>query len=133
MTNALIEIPAYTQYKYEMHKKSGILKLDRCLNQLIPANYGFIPDTLAEDGDPLDVFVITGAPLLPGSMCEIHVEGVFICTDNGISDHKIIATLPDGPRLDRDIVDSICKYLKTYKTGFGVKIYKEQDSAIEEI
>jgi inorganic pyrophosphatase len=132
---AVIEIPAYSKYKYEMDKESGILILDRPLNQHIPHNYGFIPETLAEDQDPLDVFIITESPLVPGSHCKINLMGIMICNDNGIPDHKIIATLKDENltsywplQLER-----IVRYLKTYKNGFEYHLFSNEIDARHEI
>ncbi len=123
---AFIEIPAFLTYKYELQKDSGILILDRPLNQAIPANYGFIssPETLAEDNDPLDVFVLSGSPLIAGSECKIEVIGAFLCTDAETPDHKLIATLKDEipwhrPFDDQTIIN-IQTYLETYKEGFKV-------------
>ena len=135
MTRAYVEIPANSMYKYELDKESGLLCLDRPLNQHIPANYGFIPDTLAEDGDALDVFIITNHPLLANTYCDISILGIMQCTDNGVSDNKIIAALKDeNPNRYWNLeVDCIKKYLETYKPGFVYGCYLGEDYAREEI
>ena len=68
--NAIIEIPLGSSNKYELDKKTGLLKLDRVLHSAVyyPANYGFIPQTLADDGDPLDVLVLGAEPVYPLTM-----------------------------------------------------------------
>ena len=132
MTKAFIEIPAWSTHKYELDKDTGLLYLDRVLNQHVPANYGFIQDTLAEDGDPLDIFVVSGTPLLPGSVCKTRVHGVMLCDDNGVSDNKIIATLPDT-RLDVDSMCGIIRYLETYKSGFKYLRFSDTEAAEQEI
>lgn len=130
---AFIEIPAWSTHKYELDKSTGLLFLDRVLNQQVPANYGFIQDTLAEDGDPLDVFIVASPSLIPGSVCKLRVQGIFICTDNGVSDHKILASLSDGPVITKDIFLSIIKYLRTYKPEFKYLSHADEAHANEEI
>lgn len=133
MTKAFIEIPAWSTHKYELDKDTGLLVLDRVLNQHVPTNYGFIQDTLAEDGDPLDVFIVTAQPLLPGSVCKLRVQGLLICTDNGTPDNKILASLVEGPVISKDMLDSIIRYLRTYKPEFVYLGHKDEDAAKEEI
>lgn len=119
---AFIEIPAGSRYKYELDKDSNQLILDRPLNQEIPYNYGFIPNTLCGDGDPLDVFIISKYPLTPGTFCKIKILGALICEDNGKSDDKLIAKLQgeDIELNQKEVLDKIQNYLLTYKTGFNV-------------
>jgi len=124
---AIIEMPRGTWFKYEADKEGKVLTLDRPLNQPCPQNYGFIPNTLCEDGDALDIFVVAMCEALaPLSRVTTHVQGVLICEDNGVADHKIIATLV--PEVDADyleeLVREITEYLNTYKKGFKVLAYK---------
>lgn len=137
MTKAFIEIPQHSRYKYELDKETNTLILDRPLNQSIPANYGFIPNTLSEDGDPLDVFVITKPkyPLVPGTFCKVHFIGIMYCNDNGVTDHKLIATLENENNMllwNREITQ-IENYLQTYKDGFIYQSYSDLDSALKEL
>lgn len=130
---AVIEIPMGSHYKYEKCKETGALLLDRALNQAMPANYGFIDQTLAEDNDPLDVFIITQWPIEALSQCVIEPLGVFVCKDNGAGDHKIIARLEgEGafPNWNKQLED-IQKFLSTYKTGFEVLSYENSITARE--
>ena len=90
---AVIEIPKGSKQKYELDKKTGLLILDRILytSTHYPANYGFIPHTLADDGDPLDVLVLCSESLLPLSLVKVYPIGVITMNDNGKNDEKIIA------------------------------------------
>lgn len=92
--NVVIEIPAnLSPIKYEVDKDSGLVFVDRFLQVAMqyPANYGFIPHTLAEDGDPLDVMVITRYPLFPGCVIPSRPIGVLYMEDESGKDEKIIA------------------------------------------
>ena len=90
---AVIEIQKGSKQKYELDKKTGLLILDRILytSTHYPANYGFIPHTLASDGDPLDVLVLCSESLLPLSLVNVYPIGVITMEDNGDADEKIIA------------------------------------------
>lgn len=90
---AVVEIQKGSKQKYEMDKKTGLLILDRILytSTHYPANYGFIPHTLAEDGDPLDVLILCSEELLPMSLVKCYPIGVITMKDNGSVDEKIIA------------------------------------------
>ncbi|HEX2869379.1 MAG TPA: inorganic diphosphatase [Ignavibacteriales bacterium] len=91
--NAIIEIPRDGSIKYELDKESGLLRLDRVLysSVMYPANYGFIPRTIADDGDPMDILVICSIEVFPLSIVEAKVIGVMHMIDNGERDEKIIA------------------------------------------
>ena len=93
VVNAIIEIPKGSQAKYELDKVSGLLKLDRVLFSSVfyPANYGFIPRTLSDDGDPLDILVICSVDVDPLCIIEAKVIGVMEMVDNMEKDEKIIA------------------------------------------
>lgn len=90
---AVIEIPAGSRNKYELDKETGLIKLDRVLYTAThyPANYGFIPRTYADDGDPLDVLVLCSEPLHPLTLVQVYPIGVIKMMDNGKLDEKIIA------------------------------------------
>ena len=91
--NALIEIPSGSKAKYEIDKDSGLLRLDRVLFSSVhyPANYGFIPQSFCDDGDPLDVLVISQLSLQPMCIVECKPIGVMRMLDQGKHDDKIIA------------------------------------------
>ena len=92
---AVIEIEKGSKNKYEMDKETGALRLDRILytSTHYPANYGFIPRTWAEDGDPLDVLVLCSETIRPLSLVECYPIGVLTMEDQGSVDEKIIAIL----------------------------------------
>lgn len=128
---AIIEIPQGSYCKYEQNKEDGSLILDRILNQPVPYNYGFIPNTLCGDGDPLDVFVVCDESVHPLAKVKVQIVGVLRCTDNGDSDDKIIAHLVDEIRPFSFGSTLIINYLESYKKGFVVHELLHQDKAIE--
>jgi len=96
---AVIEIPAGSTVKYELDKQSGLIKLDRVLYSAVyyPANYGFIPQTLAEDDDPLDVLVFCQEAVVPLTLIQARAIGLMTMIDSGKKDHKIIAVAAQDP------------------------------------
>jgi inorganic pyrophosphatase len=90
---SVIEIPMGSSVKYEMDKETGLIKLDRILYSAVyyPANYGFIPPTLAEDDDPLDVLVLCQEPVVPRTLVNSRAIGMMTMIDGGKPDHKILA------------------------------------------
>ena len=90
---AVVEIPKNSRAKYELEKESGLLILDRVLYSAMyyPTNYGFIPQTLSEDGDPLDILVFSQIAIQPLCLVEATVIGAFKMLDEGKADDKIIA------------------------------------------
>ena len=103
---AVIEIPKGSQCKYELDKQTGLLRLDRVLytSTHYPANYGFIPRTYADDGDPLDVLVLCSMPMYPLTLLDAYPIGVMRMEDGGKLDDKIIA-LPVHDPTYRDVTD----------------------------
>jgi inorganic pyrophosphatase len=96
--NVIVEIPAGgLPVKYEMDKKSGALFVDRFLHTAMfyPGNYGFIPHTLSQDGDPVDVMVLTAVPVISGAVVRCRPVGVLIMQDQAGPDEKIIAVPTD--------------------------------------
>ena len=93
----VIEIEKGSKNKYELDKQTGALRLDRILytSTHYPANYGFIPRTYADDGDPLDVLVLCSEPIRPMSLVRVYPVGYFTMRDNGAMDDKILA-IPFG-------------------------------------
>jgi len=96
---AVIEIPMGSSVKYELDKKTGLLRLDRILYSAVyyPANYGFIPQTLAEDDDPLDVLVLCQEPVAPLTLVVARAIGLMTMKDQEELDHKIIAVHVNDP------------------------------------
>ena len=91
--NSIIEIPRGSRNKYELDKDTGLLKLDRVLysSMYYPHNYGFIPQTLGDDNDPLDIIVLSSLGVVPMCLVEAKVIGVMLMQDHGDNDEKIIA------------------------------------------
>ena len=100
--NSVIEIPFGSSVKYELDKESGLIKLDRVLYSAVyyPANYGFIPQTLAEDHDPLDVLVLCQETVVPLTLIHARTIGIMTMIDQGEKDHKIIAVATDDPEFN---------------------------------
>ncbi len=97
--NAVIEIPLHSNVKYELDKSTGMIRMDRVLYSAVfyPANYGFIPQTLAEDRDPLDVLVLCQEPVVPLTVIHARAIGLMTMMDSGDADHKIIAVATADP------------------------------------
>jgi inorganic pyrophosphatase len=100
--NSVIEIPSGSSVKYELDKVSGLIKLDRVLHSAVyyPANYGFIPQSLAEDDDPLDVLVLCQEPVVPLTIIHARAIGFMTMIDSGKKDHKIIAVATEDPEFN---------------------------------
>ena len=123
---AYVEIPKGSKQKYEMDKKTGLLRLDRILYTAThyPANYGVIPRTLADDDDPLDVLILCSESIVPACLVECYPIGVIIMNDNGKCDEKIVAipfadpnynTYKDICELPQHIFDEMAHFFKVYK------------------
>jgi inorganic pyrophosphatase len=99
IVRGIIEIPKGSSNKYELDKESGLLTLDRVLYSAVyyPANYGFIPQTLADDGDPLDILVLGDEPVYPLTLVRARAIGLMVMKDQDELDHKVIAVLEDDP------------------------------------
>ena len=96
---AIIEIPMGSSVKYELDKPTGLLKMDRMLYSAVyyPANYGFIPQTYAEDDDPLDVLVLCQEAVAPLTLVQARAIGLMTMIDGGKKDHKILAVAMTDP------------------------------------
>jgi len=159
--NTIVEIPKGSKNKYEIDKETGMIALDRVAHtsQDFPFDYGFVPQTLWDDGDALDVILLTTYPLHPGILVRVRPVALMGMIDSGDSDDKLIAVPVEDPRWDhvkdlRDINKHTIKemehFYSTYKkiqgkevevTGFeGVeaakkaiqrsqKLYEEQERA----
>ncbi len=126
LLNVLIEIAAGSKNKYEFDKDLGALALDRVLSSSVmyPYDYGFIPNTLADDGDPLDGMVIMDEPTFPGCVIAARPIGMMEMIDGGDRDEKILCVPDKDPRYAhvkslKDIpqhrLDEISEFFKTYK------------------
>jgi inorganic pyrophosphatase len=126
IVNAIIEIPRDSQQKYELDKESGILKLDRFLYSAVyyPGDYGFIPQTLWEDGDPMDIIILTNKPVYPLTLVRARVIGVIRMIDDKELDDKIIGVYDSDPRyseynslkdIPKHIVAELKHFFETYK------------------
>jgi inorganic pyrophosphatase len=124
---AFIEIPKGCKAKYELDKETGLLKLDRVLytSTVYPANYGFIPRTFADDGDPLDVLVLCGETIYPATLVTCYPIGVIKMIDNGSYDEKIIAIPVKDPtyndyydikELPKHVFDEMMHFFEVYKS-----------------
>jgi inorganic pyrophosphatase len=100
--DSLIEIPMGSSIKYELDKRTGLLRLDRVLYSAVyyPANYGFIPQTYAEDDDPLDVLVLCQEPVAPMTLVTARVIGLMTMIDSGKRDHKILSVAVNDPEFN---------------------------------
>ena len=100
--NALVEIPMGSSVKYELDKRTGLLRLDRVLYSAVyyPANYGFIPQTYAEDDDPLDVLVLCQEAVAPMTLVTARAIGLMTMVDSGKRDHKILAVACGDPEFN---------------------------------
>lgn len=100
--NVIVEIPFGSSVKYELDKQSGLIKLDRVLYSAVyyPANYGFIPQTLAEDDDPLDVLVLCQETVVPLTLMHARTIGLMTMIDMGKKDHKIVAVATEDPEFN---------------------------------
>ncbi len=124
--NVIIEIPKFSKNKYEIDKETGIIALDRVMHtaQDYPFDYGFVPQTLFDDGDALDVVLLTTYPLAPGILVKARPVAIMEMTDGSERDDKIVAVPVDDPRFDevRDISDlnkhfikEMTHFFETYK------------------
>ena len=123
---ATIEIPQGSRNKYEVDHETGRVKLDRYLytSMQYPADYGYIEDTLGNDGDPLDVLVLLPEPLFPGVLVDIRPIGMFQMEDEAGGDDKVLAVPAGDPRwdsytdisdVDQFMLDSIEHFFSRYK------------------
>ncbi|HEX6966694.1 MAG TPA: inorganic diphosphatase [Gemmatimonadaceae bacterium] len=124
---AVIEIPSGSRNKYELDKDSGLIRLDRVLYSAVhyPGDYGFIPRTLAEDGDPCDVLVLLNEPTFPGCQIDVRPIGVMRMVDRGVPDDKILGVPSEDPFYHEfhDISEIPQHYLKEVEHFFH--IYKD--------
>jgi inorganic pyrophosphatase len=137
--NVIVEVPVGGQpIKYEMDKEAGALVVDRFLYtpMTYPGNYGFVPHTLSEDGDPIDVLICNTRPLVPGCVINVRPIGVMIMEDDGGKDEKIIAVpvpkltqrydkiknYTDMPEITLKQIEHFFEHYKDLEPGKWVKI-----------
>ena len=125
--NVVVEIPRGSRNKYELDKQTGMFKLDRLLYSSVhyPGDYGFFPQTYAEDDDPLDAIVMTTVPTFPGCVIEVRPIGIFRMTDRDEMDEKVLCVPARDPLYDeyRGLGDVAPHYLKEVEHFFSV--YKD--------
>ncbi len=147
----VVEIPQGSSIKYEVDKENGAVFVDRFLFTAMyyPFNYGFIPQTLADDGDPVDVLVISSQPVVPGSVLRCRPIGLLEMKDEEGIDTKLIAvphskldpsyenikTVEDLPQLWKDRIKHFFEHYKELEPGKWVKVenWKGIQDAIDEI
>ena len=133
IVEALIEIPLGSKNKYEIDKATGRIKLDRVLyaSMIYPAEYGIVENTLAPDGDALDILVICSDPTFPGCIVPARVLGYLDMVDNGKLDYKLISVVDCDPRYD-DVTElehlspftlkEIANFFSNYKILQGISV-----------
>lgn len=150
--NVIIEIPMHSEpVKYEVDKESGVLFVDRFLSTAMfyPVNYGYIPNTLSEDGDPVDVLVVAPVPLMGGSVVSCRVVGMLKMTDESGVDAKLLAvptkkltkmydTVQSYKDLPPDLLNSLEHFFNHYKDlepGKWVKVdgWADADVGCQEV
>ena len=127
LLNVVVEIPRGSRNKYELDKRTGMLRLDRLLYSSVhyPGEYGFIPQTYAQDDDPLDALVMTTVPTFPGCVIEVRPIGIFRMTDREEMDEKVLCVPARDPLYDeyRGLGDVAPHYLREVEHFFT--IYKD--------
>jgi len=146
LVNALIEIPEGSKSKYEIDKKTGLLKLARVIYSSFhyPVNYGFIPQTLGKNGDPLDILVMCSESIQPLCLVEAFVIGNMQMIDTGLIDDKIIAVAAKDPgvnyitsmdKIPQHFLTVLKNYFEQYKVLENKKVeindFQHQDKAFE--
>jgi inorganic pyrophosphatase len=135
--NALIEIPQGSRTKYEIDKETGLLKVDRIIYSSFhyPVNYGFIPQTLGDDGDPLDILVLCSQSIQPLCLVEATVIGNMQMIDSGEKDDKIIAVATKDPSVNHitSIEDMPVHFINELRNYFEqYKVLENKQVQIEE-
>ena len=142
--NAVIEIPYGSNIKYEIDKESGAVCVDRVMYSAMfyPANYGFVPNTLADDGDPADILVLNEYPLQAGSVIPCRLIGVLVMEDESGMDEKLLAvpvtkidpryenikSLSDLPKITLDRIKNFFETYKALEPGKWVKVKDYADA-----
>ncbi|MBO8170652.1 MAG: inorganic diphosphatase [Bacillaceae bacterium] len=135
VVDAFIEIPAGSQNKYEYDKEAGVFRLDRVLYSPMhyPTEYGYLENTLALDGDPLDILVLTTFPTFPGCVIKSRVIGVLVMSDDKGQDEKLLGVPVDDPRWDNvNSLDDIPEH-KLKEIAHFFEVYKDLENKKTEI
>ena len=131
VVTAVIEIPTNERNKYELDKRLGIFRLDRVLHSAVhyPGDYGFLPRTLGDDGDPLDILVLMTIPVFTGCLVDARPIGLFHLVDHGVADEKVLAVPMRDPYSDglNDLHDVPQHYLKEIEHFF--QVYKDLEGS----
>lgn len=131
VVNMIVEIPKGCRSKFELDKETGLIKLDRYLysSSVYPGDYGFIPQTLAADNDPLDILVMVNEPTFSGCLIEARVVGMFRMKDKGADDFKVLGVPNADPLFGhvRKLEDVPPHFLREVEHFFGT--YKELEGA----
>ncbi|MBL8865693.1 MAG: inorganic diphosphatase [Gemmataceae bacterium] len=133
VANVIVEIPKGRRTKFEVDKQTGLIKMDRYLysSAVYPGDYGFIPQTLAEDNDPLDILVMVNEPTFSGCLIEARIVGIFKMRDKNQNDFKILAVPNKDPLFDamrkledvpKHFLREVEHFFSTYKQLEGVQI-----------
>lgn len=133
LVNAIIEIPLDSSIKYEYDKQLHVFRVDRNLYSAVhyPGDYGFIPSTLGDDGDPLDVIVLVERPSFPGCLMEVRPIGSLEMVDGGEGDEKVLCVGSKDPRYAEvtehtqilpHILKEIAEFFRTYKNLENKKV-----------
>lgn len=151
VVNVLIEVPLDSRVKYEFDKENEVIAVDRFLffDKGYPANYGFIPNTLSGDGDPVDVLVLSPLPVAPGTIMVAKVIGMLETEDESGQDAKLVAVPPekvnpefgkynDISELPEEVTEKIKFFFENYKKnepGKWVKVsgWRGREEAVEEV
>lgn len=149
--NVVIEIPKDSNIKYELDKETGFIMVDRFLHTAMsyPFNYGFVPNTLADDGDPVDVLVLSQYPVAPGTVIKVSPIGMLAMSDEEGTDTKIIAVpsmkidplfgeykdIQDVPDAIKNKMKHFFENYKTLEPGKWVKVdeWKDKKAAMADI
>jgi inorganic pyrophosphatase len=144
----IVEIPKGSRNKYEYEKIGGFMKLDRVLYSSLhyPGDYGFIPRSHYDDGDPMDVLVMTNEPTFPGCVIEARPLGIFRMQDRGAPDDKILAVPATDPLFNEyralddvppHFLNEVTHFFKVYKQLQEIEVevggWEEQEVALDEI
>ena len=144
----VVEIPRGKRTKFEVDKTTGLIKMDRYLysSSHYPGDYGFVPQTLAEDGDPLDALIKVSEPTFSGCLIEARIIGIFRMIDRGAADKKILAVPYSDPLFDEyqsltDVPHSFLRevshFFETYKQLEGVTVetqgWGDAEEAVNEV